>query len=381
MLIISPIARTTAVETCNSNAVWLICHKILFGTKTKLPTPVKEIVMSIFKIENKKSELKPFKMDHNNIPLGRLSHNQIDLAYGVLKDLLNVLSEVPLDQMKIVDSTNKFHTIVPHNFGFKLPELIDTLDKVNEKVDLLKAIGDLQLDEICGIDSRTIPGVDPVDTHYKRLECSMTPLDKNSSDYVLIENFMKNTQGSTHVMKCDLIDILEINRQWESTKFKKEIGNRRLLWHGSKRMNLAGILGQGLRIAPPEAPGTGYMFGKGVYFADMFSKSLSYCRANSKDEAYLLLCDVALGKMDLRMQATDISKDTLPEGTQSVKGVGRECPSGEFSHPDGFMVPTGEVHQQLQGTYNIDYFLLYNEYIVYDVDQIQIKYLVRVKVH
>ena len=30
-----------------------------------------------------------------------------------------------------------------------------------------------------------------------------------------------------------------------------------------------GILSQGLRIAPPEAPVTGYMFGKGVYFADV----------------------------------------------------------------------------------------------------------------
>jgi len=30
-----------------------------------------------------------------------------------------------------------------------------------------------------------------------------------------------------------------------------------------------GIMSQGLRIAPPEAPKTGYMFGKGVYFADM----------------------------------------------------------------------------------------------------------------
>jgi poly [ADP-ribose] polymerase len=33
---------------------------------------------------------------------------------------------------------------------------------------------------------------------------------------------------------------------------------------------------QGLRIAPPEAPVTGYMFGKGVYFADSSSKSANY---------------------------------------------------------------------------------------------------------
>ena len=33
----------------------------------------------------------------------------------------------------------------------------------------------------------------------------------------------------------------------------------RLLWHGSRLSNYAGILAQGLRVAPPEAPVTGYM--------------------------------------------------------------------------------------------------------------------------
>jgi hypothetical protein len=37
--------------------------------------------------------------------------------------------------------------------------------------------------------------------------------------------------------------------------------------------NFLGILGQGLRIAPPEAPTSGYMFGKGIYFADLFRKA------------------------------------------------------------------------------------------------------------
>jgi hypothetical protein len=37
---------------------------------------------------------------------------------------------------------------------------------------------------------------------------------------------------------------------------------------------------QGLKVAPPEAPTTGYMFGKGVYFADMSSKSANYCFTN-----------------------------------------------------------------------------------------------------
>lgn len=54
----------------------------------------------------------------------------------------------------------------------------------------------------------------------------------------------------------------------------------------------------GLRIAPPEAPVTGYMFGKGIYFADMVSKSANYCCTNKNNPVGLmLLCEVALGNM------------------------------------------------------------------------------------
>jgi poly [ADP-ribose] polymerase len=52
----------------------------------------------------------------------------------------------------------------------------------------------------------------------------------------------------------------------------------------------------GLRIAPPEAPVTGYMFGKGVYFADMVSKSANYCYASPTNPiGVLLLCEVSCG--------------------------------------------------------------------------------------
>ena len=52
-----------------------------------------------------------------------------------------------------------------------------------------------------------------------------------------------------------------------------------------------GILSQGLRIAPPEAPKSGYALGKGVYFADCVGKSINYCRAyKSKNIGILALC-------------------------------------------------------------------------------------------
>ena len=65
-----------------------------------------------------------------------------------------------------------------------------------------------------------------------------------------------------------------------------------LLWHGSRVSNFVGILSQGLRIAPPEAPASGYNFGKGIYLADMAEKSIAYCRSYGQPTALILLIEV-----------------------------------------------------------------------------------------
>lgn len=58
------------------------------------------------------------------------------------------------------------------------------------------------------------------------------------------------------------LQVFEVAREGESERYEpqKNLGNRRLLWHGSRTSNFGGILSQGMRIAPPEAPKTGYRF-------------------------------------------------------------------------------------------------------------------------
>ena len=52
-----------------------------------------------------------------------------------------------------------------------------------------------------------------------------------------------------------------------------------------------------MRIAPPEAPSTGYLFGKGAYFADLSGKSNGYsCAYLSGGVGLFVVCEVALGK-------------------------------------------------------------------------------------
>merc|ERR1712004_667107 len=142
--------------------------------------------------------------------------------------------------------------------------------------------------------------------------------------------------ATTHnLYTLDIVDIFKIDRKGEEKRFKpfKKLPNHKLLWHGSRTTNYAGILGQGLRIAPPEAPVTGYMFGKGVYFADMSSKAANYCfPSRSQPHGLLLVCEVSTGVARELVQA-DPRADKLPIGIKSVKGLGRVEPSRKENLP------------------------------------------------
>lgn len=105
-----------------------------------------------------------------------------------------------------------------------------------------------------------------------------------------------------------------------------------------------GILSQGLRIAPPEAPTTGYMFGKGVYFADVFEKSLSYCYdywGGTSNDQIMLMCEVACGKSYECTTSEYIEK--LKPGFNSCKGVGINQPDYNkmITLPNGVQLPLG----------------------------------------
>lgn len=137
--------------------------------------------------------------------------------------------------------------------------------------------------------------------------------------------------------------MFKIERKGEGERYDKfqHLPDRRLLFHGSSMTNFMGILAQGLRIAPPEAPATGYMFGKGVYFADLMKKSENYSGGGHKTNL-MLLCEVALGNKLVQYQQNYIEK--LPAQFNSVHAMGLHC--GNFEKrgivtPDGFTVPLG----------------------------------------
>jgi hypothetical protein len=90
----------------------------------------------------------------------------------------------------------------------------------------------------------------------------------------------------------------------------------------------------------------------------------------------LLLAEVALGNMYELKKAKYMDKP--PKGYHSTFGVGKSCPDpNEFTKLDNdVLVPFGPC-QAAAGVKKSD--LLYNEFIVYDVAQLKLRFLVEVE--
>ncbi|KAM9355428.1 poly [ADP-ribose] polymerase 1 [Pholidichthys leucotaenia] len=347
------------------------------GTKSKLAKPVQELIKMIFDVESMKKAMVEFEIDLQKMPLGKLSKRQIQSAYALLTEVQQAVSNC-VPEAQILDLSNRFYTLIPHDFGMKKPPLLDNLDYIQAKVQMLDNLLDIEVAYSLLRGGAQDNESDPIDINYEKLKTEIEVVDKNTNEAEVIIQYVKNTHAATHnTYTLEVQEIFKIVREGEHQRYRpfEELHNRQLLWHGSRTTNYAGILSQGLRIAPPEAPVTGYMFGKGVYFADMVSKSANYCHTSQSDPVGLiLLAEVALGNMHELKKASHITK--LPKGKQSVKGLGRTAPdAGASVSLNGVQVPLGKgVPTNIDDTS-----LLYNEYIVYDVAQINMKYLLKIK--
>ena len=126
-----------------------------------------------------------------------------------------------------------------------------------QKLEAMEAL--LQVSQAQSLANELRPGAaakHPSDGNYDKLGCELRPA---SADEVrMVEEYAANTHASTHNQyKLRVHTVLKTARQSELGTFQTSLGNRKLLWHGSRLTNWVGILSQGLRIAPPEAPVTG----------------------------------------------------------------------------------------------------------------------------
>ncbi|KAL0065642.1 hypothetical protein AAF712_007283 [Marasmius tenuissimus] len=347
--------------------------------------------------------LSSLNYDANKLPLGKLAKSTITKGFEALKSLSEVIdnNDATLVQRygtkakACEELTNLYYSIIPHSFGRNRPIIINNSELLKNELDLVNTLTDMEIasELMQQIEEKEEQDpVNPLDAQFNSLDLTnMEALAPGGQEFKTIEEYVRDSQGHTHShIKGRVQHVFRVERGAETEAWKKggfdkvEDGERMLLWHGSRSTNFAGILKQGLRIAPPEAPVNGYMFGKGVYFADIYSKSAGYCYPwLSNDTGVLLLCEVAAKPFyELHDAQYNANENCKKAGKRATKGIGKSQPqkwkdAGKalgVEELKGCHMPDGKPAQVDTPGY-----LQYNEYIVYDIAQIRVKYLLMVK--
>eukprot|EP01080_Neovahlkampfia_damariscottae_P011102 gene11102-3809_t len=305
---------------------------IVDGKKQKvkasaLPKETQNLIELIFSNDMFKNTLKEYDIDVKKMPLGKISQTQIQKGMAVLEEI-----KTSFDNNKgrkdLELLTSQFYSIIPHSFGRNVPPVIGSLEMLQKKVDLLNVLSDIEIaqgmkesgekysntqeeEEIEEIDN-------PLDINYKQLCNDIKPLEKNGEEYSMIEKYIHATSP-----KLKVKHLYTIDRETEKERFDEHsnLGNRKLLWHGTNVAVVCAILKTGLRIMPH----SGGRVGRGLYFASENDKSAGYVGTSGENLGIMFLNEVALGE-EYHITQDDSSLRCAPKGYDSVVAQGRTEP-------------------------------------------------------
>ncbi|CAF1030272.1 unnamed protein product [Rotaria sordida] len=190
--------------------------------RSHLPQSVQDLIRLIFNVKTMEETLLSFEIDLTKMPLGKLSRNQLNMAYQVLTELQTLITSGSTNKTSIVDATNRFYTLIPHNFGLKKPIILDNIDLIQSKTQMIDNLLEIEIAYSMLKGSIDEKDEHPIDVHYKKLKCIIEPIDKNTEEFKRIEQYMINTHASTHnTYTLKLKELFKIIREGEDDRFQK----------------------------------------------------------------------------------------------------------------------------------------------------------------
>jgi len=337
----------------------------------------KALISLIFDDNMFNQSMQAMELDVKKMPLGKLSKSQIAKGFSALVDIEEAI-KAGMPRKKIEELTSSFFTLIPHSFGRRVPPLLDTLELVQIKKDVLLVLSDIELAQCLQKDNKASMKQSkkqlephPLDNKYSRLGCKLTPLSEKSEEYKIIQKYVAKTG------KSKIQHVWHVDRDGEDARFKKHDGikERKLLWHGTNVAVVAAILSSGLRIMPH----SGGRVGCGIYFASEQNKSAGYVRYAPNGTGIMFLNEVALGK-EHTITMDDSSLIAPPKGYDCVVARGSREPDPKQDtilklNGKPVTVPQGEpIASKFQNSSFYE-----SEYLVYKESQARIRYLLTIK--
>jgi len=215
-------------------------------------------------------------------PLGIVDKECIEQAKALLAKIEPYVLAEEYSSSDLLSLSNQYFRRIPQDLGGS-----------HVRIHLKDVFRDLakQYSIIEGLEAAVVtesPSSSTVKTFDSKIELLSSVPEKVSSLYKGSHGYkIKNTYS---------INIQSVLQSYN--KYGSKIDNKHLLWHGTSPGNILSILKSGLVILPNATNGS--RFGRGIYFSDRSSMSLSYASAsqcNGKTTKFMFISEVALGKV------------------------------------------------------------------------------------
>ncbi|MQL76103.1 hypothetical protein Taro_008479 [Colocasia esculenta] len=332
-----------------------------------------------------KYALMEFGLDAPDLPMGMVTGLHLKRCEDILLEFIEMSKKLPEMEEKAktmwLDFSNRWFTLMHSTRPFTIRNYQELADHVAAALECIRDI--TVASHIVGdMTGATID--DPLSDRYKKLGCSVTPLDKESGDYKMILNYVEKTYEPVvlgevnYGVSVENIFAVEPSAGPSYDDVKK-LPNKVLLWCGTRSSNLMRHLHKGFLPASCSLPVPGYMFGRSIVCSDAAAEAARYgFTAVDRPEGFLVLAVVSMGEECIEISRIPEDTKSLEETKDGVKGMGRKK-TDEAEHimwKDDIKVPCGRLVPSEQHKESP---LEFNEYAVYDPKQVIIRFLVGVK--
>ena len=330
-----------------------------------LPKPVADLFRFFLSVKALSSAYSRAEIDDARLPFGQLTLSTIQSAEKKLREIKEKIelemkaredgsvADLRIAIETVSKVTNEFYELLPIGRDHIVQPFQTYDSRFEEAFDLIQLLRDLTATKQLLMGARyRQKDMNPIDYAYNALRVGIKPLEIGSAERKCLLRYVDNTCDDNETV---IHQIYALN----DGKDACDIPNKRLLFHGSRNDNVIGILKHGLLIAPPEAPHSGFAYGKGVYFSDQFSKALGYTSGlqhfhdKEQPRSFVFVAEVALGESYMAPEPEYMEKARV--GTQSTYAHGGKEPDDSFDivlRDSGDKVPLGQLIERKKPVWN-----------------------------
>jgi poly [ADP-ribose] polymerase len=174
----------------------------------------------------------------------------------VLRELESCISQLrgKVKLQRLLDLSNQYFSLFPRRFHSSSVPLLSSeilissesrcIQQFMDSTSLLSPKNDIPCPHRCNV--------------FPNFETEF--IDPAGAMFASIAQCIRQSHGASHSGWCmQVVDVLQVHHPLINRRFEKwlPVRNHQLLWHGTRKTNVGGILQHGLKIAPAEAPCAG----------------------------------------------------------------------------------------------------------------------------